>query len=83
MTLGELKKYAKEHGVPDTAEIFYHAYYKGCSLGPYLLEDAWVYEKGGKVEGIVINPQDDYDGRVSKLNAKKREDEYNKNINKN
>ena len=63
MMIRDLKKYIKENKIPDDAEIFYHAYYKGCRLEPYVLNDAWIYKNEGKILGLVINPQEDYDGR--------------------
>ncbi len=61
MNLGQFRELTKD--LPDTANIMYHAYYKGCCLHAYTQDDIWMYPKGKPAEHIVLNPGDDYDGR--------------------
>jgi hypothetical protein len=65
MNLGEFRELTRD--LPDSAEIFYHAYYKGCCLATFSPENVWLYPKSQETKtGVVMNPGENYDGRKPK-----------------
>jgi hypothetical protein len=57
MTIKQFREATK--ALPDTAQICYHGYDKGCCLLPYDKSELWIFEG----QAVVINPGNDYDPR--------------------
>jgi len=68
MTLGEFRKLTSK--LPDKTLVCYHAYDKGCCLGTYDLKEVWIFRE---TEAVVLNPEEDYDGRKPPKTATQEE----------
>ena len=56
--------------LPEDTPIGYHAYYKGCCLYHYPVENVWLFPKDKQdspkeIKMVVMNPGEDYDDRAS------------------
>lgn len=63
MTLGEFREWTKR--LPDGAVLMYPSGYKGCSLTAFERRECWLCAESQTGDlAVVLNPGDDYDGRL-------------------